>query len=80
MSTEEYPVHPSIEVLAGETIFKTKKWWMAVLKISAFGRVKYRIYLWLFQDGAWVAKQKLTIVDSATWEKIKAAVDLVMGK
>lgn len=77
---EKFPVDENIEVLDAEVIFHTKKWWMAALKIRAFGRVKYKIYLWLMQDGQWRAKQKMTIADAATWENVKKAVDALLSR
>ena len=72
---EEFPVHEAVKVLAGETIYKTEKWWMAVLKIESFGRTNVAVYLWVKRKGEWKRQQKLTIGDIETWGKIKETVD-----
>jgi len=71
----KFPVHETVEVLDGQTIYKTEKWWMAVLKTKSFGRVKIGVYLWKKRDDVWKRQQKLSIGDHETWENIKSAVD-----
>jgi len=75
MASERFPVHETIKVLQGETIFRTEKWWMAVLKTESYGRTMVNIYLWVNRDGNWKRQQKISIRGKETWEKIKAAVD-----
>ena len=72
---EKFPVHETVKVLAGETVYKTAKWWMAVLKIESFGRTNVAIYLWVKRGDKWKRQQKLTVGDLETWEKIKENVD-----
>jgi len=72
---EKYPVHESVEVLEGKTIYKTQKWWLAVLKVKSFGRQRISVYLWIRRGDLWKRQNKLTISDRETWGKIKKAVD-----
>ena len=75
---EEFPVHETVKVLDGETIYKTGKWWMAVLKIESFGRTNVAIYLWVKRGDKWKRQQKLTIGDLETWKEIKEKVDKML--
>jgi hypothetical protein len=76
---EKFPVHESIEVLEGETIYKTEKWWLAVLKTRSFGRISVNVYLWLKRGDSWKRQQKLSLRDIETWKKIKENVDKLLG-
>jgi len=78
MSREQYPVHESLEVLDGKTIYRTQKWWLAVLKTRAFGRTAVSVYLWVKRDDAWKRQQKASFRDRETWEKVKKAVDKLL--
>ena len=75
---ESFPVHEAVKVLEGETIYKTTKWWMAVLKIESFGRTNVAVYLWVRRGDKWKRQQKLTVGDLETWEKIKENVDKML--
>lgn len=52
MSTENepYPIHEAIHVIKGETVYKSKKWWKAVLLVNSFGHNKVMIYLWQYVE------------------------------
>lgn len=71
----EFPVHESIQVLSGETIFRTDKWWMAVVKAKSFGRDVINVYLWVKRGDVWKRQQKMSVRDRETWEKVKKAID-----
>lgn len=72
---EPYPVHETVKVLDGRTIFKTAKWWQAVILANMFGHDKIMIYLWQNKDGQWKRKHKFGINFVKDWEKLKVAVD-----
>ena len=72
---EKFPVHETVKVVDGKTIYKTEKWWLAVLKTESFGRSSVAIYLWVKRKDEWKRQQKLTLRDKDTWEKVKEAVD-----
>jgi hypothetical protein len=72
---EKFPVHESLKVLDGETVFKTEKWWLAVLKTESFGRIMVNIYLWVKRGDKWKRQQKLGIRGKEIWSRIKTAVD-----
>jgi len=72
---EKFPVHETLKVVTGETIYKTEKWWMAVLKTESFGRTMVNVYLWVKRGNDWKRQQKLGIRGKETWSRIKTAVD-----
>jgi len=76
--SEIYPVHETLEVIGGETIFKTDRWWLAVVKTRAFGREAVSVYLWVKRGDEWKRQQKLSIRGREMWEKIKKAVESLL--
>ena len=75
MSEEKLPVHDTIKVIDYQTIYKTSKWWCAVVLANMFGHDKVLIYLWQNRNGQWKRKQKFTINFEHDWQLIKQAVD-----
>jgi len=76
--SEEYPVHESIHILKGETVYKTSKWWQACILYESFGRKRIAIYLWQRKNGDWRRIHKLTISNKQAWNKIKQIVDKLL--
>lgn len=75
---EGYPVHEIIKVIRGVDIYKSEKWWKAVLLTESYGRRQVTIYQWLKRDEKWKRKQKMSIVNKDEWGKIvNACADLV---
>ena len=75
---EKFPVHESIEVLEGITIYKRKVWWNAVLyQRSYVGKPQVAVYLWRKRGDEWKRKNKF-IVDKETWKQTKEAVDKLL--
>lgn len=77
---EPFPVDETIKVMEGTTIYKTIKWWSAVLLVNTFGHDKVLIYLWQYRDGKWKRKQKLTVNFERNWIDTKNAVDKYLDK
>lgn len=71
----EFPVHEKVKVLDGVTIFKTEKWWMAVLKVDSFGKTSVNVYLWVKRGDRWKRQQKLTIRGKEQWNLIRETVE-----
>jgi len=78
MTEEPLPVSSALKVIKYKTIFKSSKWWSAVVLVDSFGRKQILVYLWLNQNGTWKRKQKLTVTNRNTWEEIKQTVDEYM--
>ena len=75
---EKYPVHDIIKVVHGIDIYRTKKWWKAVLLTESYGRRQVTIYQWIKKDDKWKRKQKMSITDKDEWAKIvEACAELV---
>ncbi len=70
----EFPVSEGVRVLAGKTIYKTDKWWCAVLLISQFGRQRIALYMWLKRGDEWKRRQKFAI-DPRNWPQISQAIE-----
>ena len=75
--TEVLPVSEIITVRSHETIYKTQKWWCAVVLGEQFGRRKIFLYLWNWDEkaGRWKRKQKFTIGSRNNWNDVKTAVE-----
>jgi len=74
---EKLPVHETVNVLDYKTIYKTNKWWMAVVLANMFGHDKIMIYQWKVDEktGRWKRKQKLGVNYVKDWNLIKEAVE-----
>jgi len=89
---EPYPVDDAFKVIDGTDIYKTQKWWCAVLLVNAFGHDKIMVYLWQYKEkkrnegGQWVGtgqfnwkvQQKMGINFEKNWDDTKKAVDKYM--
>jgi hypothetical protein len=89
---ESLPVDETIQVLEYTTIYKTKKWWKAVVLVSAFGHKKVMEYLWQYKEkkkmdnGKWVGtgqfswrvQQKMGRNFLNNWEQEKQVIDKYM--
>ncbi len=77
---EEFPVAEGVDVTRGETIYKTGKWWCAVLLTNEFGKERIALYLWLKDpSGKWKRKQKFAIRPD-DWLLIKSKIDQLLRK
>jgi len=79
-NNEPFPVDETIHVVDGRTIYKTQKWWCAVLLANTFGHDKIMIYQWLSKDGKWTRKQKFTVNSVKDWNSIRTAIDEFIPK
>lgn len=79
---EPLPTDEAIQVIEYTTIYKTSKWWCAVLLGNMFGHDKIMVYLWQMDSrtGKWKRKQKMGINFEKDWENIKKAVDTYLPK
>lgn len=77
---EPYPVHEKVVVVKGKTIYKTTKWWFAVLLTEEWGHKKVKMYMWQFdmKTQKWKRKQHIGINFKGNWEQIKPIVDEYM--
>jgi hypothetical protein len=91
---EKLPVDDSIDIKDYRTIYKSSKWWCAVVFGNMFGHDKIMVYQWQWnetkklENGKWIPsgifkwkrKQKFGINFEKDWIAIKAAVDEFLPK
>ncbi|HVP41394.1 MAG TPA: hypothetical protein VMS95_05525 [Candidatus Krumholzibacteriaceae bacterium] len=78
--TEKLPLPEVYKVIDYITIFKSSKWWEAVVVIESFGKRSIAMYLWLNRDGTWKRKQKFQVRGVDEWNKVKNAVEQLTPK
>ena len=74
MTEEKFPVSETLKVIEGTTVYKTDKWWSAVLVVESFGRKQITVYLWNKKEDEWKRRQKFLVPNKDEWTKIKDAV------
>ena len=83
MSREEIPadlpVHESLKPLAYREIYRTERWWCAAVLLQVYGRREVDVYQWLNSGGVWKRKQKFSVKDVQNWNKIRQAVESLIG-
>lgn len=82
MSEESYPVSDFFEVIEGVDIYRTEKWWKAVITVKSKYGVKTACYQWIKdpKTGKWKRKQKMGAKDMAELDKIYAAFKKLLEK
>ena len=75
LSEEEFPVSETLKVIDGTTIYKSNKWWSAVVLLESFGRKQIAVYLWNKVGDDWKRRQKFVVSDKETWAKVTEAVE-----
>lgn len=75
MTEEKFPVSKTLKVIEGTTVYKTDKWWSAVLVVESFGRKQIAVYLWNKKEDEWKRRQKFLVPNKDEWTKIKDAVE-----
>lgn len=75
MSEEKLPVNETIHVIKYRNIYKTQKWWCAVVLGMMFGHKKVMFFIWQNRDGKWKRKNKFSVNFEKDWLSIKEATD-----
>jgi len=78
--SEKLPISDFYKVVDYVTIFRSEKWWEAVVVVESFGRRSVGLYLWQFRDGKWKRKHKFQVRNLDEWSKVKNAVDKLASK
>jgi len=78
--TEKLPLSEFYKVIDYATIFKSEKWWEAIVVIESFGRRSIAMYLWQKRNDAWKRKHKFQVRNMDEWNKIKNAVEQLTPK
>jgi hypothetical protein len=72
---EQLPLSSFLKVIDHVTIFRSEKWWEAIVIIESYGRRSIAMYLWTKKGDQWKRKHKFQIRNPQEWEKVKGAVD-----
>jgi len=79
-SSGKLPISEFYKVVDYVTIFKSGKWWEAIVAIESFGKRSIAMYMWEFRDGKWKRKHKFSIRSVDEWNKVKASVEKLLPK
>jgi hypothetical protein len=83
---EKLPISDFYKVIDHVTIFKSQKWWEAIVVFESFGKRTIGLYLWEkrkdAQTGneAWKRKHKFNVRNLDEWKKLKDAIEQLTPK
>jgi len=76
---EKLPISEFYKVIEYKTIFKSEKWWEAIVVFEAYGKRQIGMYLWQKRKDVWKRKNKFSVRSLDDWEKLKSAVDQLLS-
>jgi hypothetical protein len=78
---EPYPVDDYLTVTDATDIYKTNKWWKAVVVYTAENQndSETAVYLWLQDDGEWKTKNKYIVKTADAWEADTEVIDALLS-
>jgi hypothetical protein len=79
-TSEKLPISEVYKVVDHITIFKSAKWWEAIVVYEAYGRRSIGVYLWVKKNDAWKRQNKFSVRNLDEWNKVKDAVDQLAPK
>jgi len=77
---EKLPISEFYKVVDYVTIFKSQKWWEAVVIFESYGKRSIGLYLWQKKQDVWKRKHKFNIRDLNEWSKLKNAIEQLTPK
>jgi hypothetical protein len=77
---EKLPISEFYKVIDYFTMFKSQKWWEAIVVFEAFGKRSIGLYLWEKRNEAWKRKHKFNVRNLDEWNKLKNAIDQLTPK
>jgi len=83
---EKLPVSEFYKVIDYVNVFKSTKWWEAIVVFESYGKRTIGLYLWVKQKDKesgvekWTRKQKFTVRNMEEWEKLKSAIEQLAPK
>ncbi len=78
--TEKLPISEFYKVIDYVTIFRSTKWWEAIVVSEANGKRTIGLYLWENRNNAWKRKNKFSVRNMDEWNKVKNAVEQLAPK
>lgn len=79
-STEKLPISEFYKVIDYVTVFKSGKWWEAIVVYEAAGKRSIGLYLWENRNSMWKRKNKFSVRNIDEWNKVKTAVEQLAPK
>jgi len=77
---DKLPISEFYKVVDYATIFKSDKWWEAVVVFEAYGRRSIGMYLWQKRGEIWKRKHKFNVRNMDEWSKLKTAIEQLSPK
>jgi len=77
---EKLPISEFYKVVDSVTIFKSQKWWEAIVVFESYGKRTIGLYLWQKRGEAWKRKHKFNVRNLEEWNKLKTAVEQLTPK
>ena len=79
-SSEKLPTSEFYKVIDYVTIFKSTKWWEAIVVVESPGKRSIWLYLWEKRNDVWKRKNKFSVRSLNEWNKLKNAVEQLAPK
>jgi len=79
-TTEKLPISDFYKVIDYVTMFKSEKWWEAIVVFESLGKRSIGLYLWHNRDSVWKRKHKFNIRNLDEWNKLKNAIEQLTPK
>jgi len=77
---EKLPISEFYKVIDYATIFKSQKWWEAVVIFESYGKKAIGLYLWQKREDKWKRKHKFNVRNLEEWGKLKNAIEQLAPK
>ena len=77
---EKLPISDFYKVIDYVDIFKSQKWWEAIVVFESSGKRTIGLYLWVNRDGVWKRKHKFDVRNMDEWNKLKNAIEQLAPK
>jgi hypothetical protein len=77
---ERLPISDFYKVVDHVTLFKSQKWWEAVVIFESYGKRSIGLYLWQKKQDAWKRKHKFNVRNLDEWNRLKTAVEQLAPK
>lgn len=77
---EKLPISDFYKIVDHVTLFKSPKWWEAVVIFESYGKRSIGLYLWQKRQEAWKRKHKFNVRNLDEWNKLKTAIEQLTPK
>ncbi len=77
---EKLPISDFYKVIDHIDLFRSQKWWEAVVIFEYSGRRTIGLYLWQKKGDVWKRKHKFNVRNLDEWGKLKNAIEQLAPK